>query len=98
MRFTLFASTSGAARAARSLRSFVVAAGMLGTAAACGDDGNFLSPASSANVIRTYNVWALSGTSNALPAAVQLSALTAERPQLLANGSVILEIDLDLIE
>lgn len=96
MRFTQFASTSGAARAARSLRSFVVAAGMLGAAAACGDNSNFLSPASSANVIRTYNVWALSGTNSALPAAVQFSALTAERPQLLANGSVNFEVAFDL--
>lgn len=95
MGFTLFAPTSGAARAARSLRPFVVAAGLLGSVA-CGDDGNFLSPASSANVIRTYNVWALSGTSAVLPAAVQFSTLTAERPQILANGAVNFEIAFDL--
>ncbi len=96
MGFTLFAPTAGATRAARRLRSFVLGAGLMGAAAACGDNGNFLSPASSANIVRSYNVWALSGTSSALPASVQFSTLSAERPQILANGTVNFEVAFDL--
>lgn len=99
MGFTLFARLSGAAlppRMARRVRPVAAAAILAGAVTACGDDSNFLSPASSTNAVKIYSVWALSGTSAALPAAVQFSALTAERPQILANGAVNFEVAFDL--
>ena len=93
---TLFACLSSAPRLARRALSFGLAAGVAGALAACGDDNTFLSPATSENAIKSYSVWAITGTSAALPAAVQFSAQTTERPQILANGSVNFEIAFDI--
>lgn len=93
---TLFARLSGAPRLARRALSFGTAVGLVGVFAACGDSNNFLSPATSENAIRTYSVWAITGTSAALPAAVQLSAQRVERPQILANGALNFELAFDI--
>jgi len=96
MSTTLYARYSGAPRLARRALWFGMVAGFAGVLAACGDNGNFLSPATSENAIRSYSVWAITGTNSALPAAVQFSAQTVERPQILANGSVNFEVAFDL--
>jgi hypothetical protein len=65
-------------------------------AAACGDNNPFLSPATRENAVQRYSVWALSGTNPALPASIQFTTLTVERPQLLPTGSLNFEVAFDL--
>lgn len=96
MRFTLNARLAGAPRLARRALSFSLVAGLTAGQVACGGGNPFLSPATRDNTVSTFSVWALSGTSAALPAGILFSNLTVERPQVLANGSVNFEVAFDL--
>ncbi len=63
---------------------------------ACDDANNLLQAASSENVARNFSVYALSGTSSALPAAYSFTSELLARPQLLANGGVNFDVAFDL--
>jgi len=86
----------GAPRLARRALSFLVACVTLSALGACGDDNSLLSPATTENVIRTYSVYAMSGTSPALPAAYRFTTESLERPQILSNGGVNFDMAFDL--
>lgn len=96
MRFTPNARRTGAPRFARRALSFCATAVLAVTTAACSDANPFLSPATRENTISRFSIWALTGTSASLPASYLFTNLTAERPQLLANGSVNFEVAFDL--
>jgi hypothetical protein len=63
--------------------------------AACSDDG-LTSPASFENVTRRFSVYALSGTSAALPAAYQFTTESLIRPQVLPSGSINFDVAFDI--
>lgn len=96
MSFTRNAPRPGAPRFARRALSFCAALLVGGTVSACGGDNPFLSPATRENVVSTFSVWALTGSTPTLPAAVLFSNLTTERPQVLSNGSVNFDVAFDL--
>lgn len=96
MRFTLNARRTGAPRFARRALSFCTTAAITAIFSACSDSNPFLSPATRENAVRTFNVWALSGTNSVLPAGILFSNLTVERPQVISNGSVNFEVAIDL--
>ena len=64
--------------------------------AACGDSNNLLNAASFENSTRTFSVYALTGTSSALPAAYNFTTELLARPQLLSNGGVNFDVAFDL--
>lgn len=76
-----------------SFPALIVAAVVI---AACGAGNGLTSPASVDNVTRTYSVYAVTGTSNALPAAYQYSTETLVRPQVLASGALNFDIAFDI--
>ncbi len=80
-------------RRAMSFPALVFAAVVL---AACGAGNSFTQPASFDNVIRTYSVYAVTGTSNTLPAAYQYSTETLVRPQVLSTGSLNFDLAFDI--
>jgi hypothetical protein len=96
MSFTSNARRPGAPRTARRALSFCAALLVAGGSAACSDSNPFLSPATRENVVSTFSVWTLTGSNPTLPAAMLFSNLTAERPQVLSNGSVNFEVAFDL--
>jgi hypothetical protein len=96
MSFIPNARYTGAPRLARRALSFCAAALAAAVLAACSDNNPFLSPATRENAVRTFSVWAISGTSASLPASVLFSNLTVERPQLLPSGSVNFEVAFDI--
>jgi len=63
---------------------------------ACGDGDGLTSPATAENVTRTYSVYALSGTSSALPAAYQFTSESLTRPQVLPSGSLNFDVAFDI--
>ncbi len=65
-------------------------------AAACGDTSSLLNSANIENVTRTFSVYALTGSSNALPAAYRFTTESIERPQLLSNGALNFDIAFDI--
>ena len=65
-----------------------------GVLLACG--GDLTSPASFENVTRTFNVYALSGTSIDLPAAYQFSTETLVRPQVTSAGGLNFDVAFDI--
>ncbi|WP_373062692.1 hypothetical protein [Gemmatimonas sp.] len=96
MGVTLIARFFGAPRVARralSLGALIVTAVAL---VACDDANNLLQAASSENTARNFSVYALSGTSSALPAAYQFTSERLARPQLLTNGGVNFDVAFDL--
>ncbi len=64
--------------------------------AACGDSNSLLAAASFENSARSYSVYALSGTSSALPSAYQFTSEFLVRPQLLSNGGANFDVAFDL--
>jgi len=72
--------------------SVVAVAATLG----CSDNSGFLSAATSQNTIRVNSVWAMTGTSSALPASYRFTTESLERPQLLTNGAVNFDVAFDL--
>ena len=64
--------------------------------AACSAGNGLTSPATVDNVTRTYSVYAVTGTSNALPAAYQYSTETLVRPQVLASGQLNFDVAFDI--
>ena len=96
MSFTSNARRPGAPRTARRALSFCAALLVADGSAACSDSNPFLSPATRENVVSTFSVWTLTGSNPTLPAAMLFSNLTAERPQVLSNGSVNFEVAFDL--
>jgi hypothetical protein len=96
MGLPLFARRSGAPRFARRALSFCAAAVTAVGLAACNSGNAFTSPANSINEIRTFSVWALTGTSSALPAAVLFTTSSLERPQVLSNGAVNFDVAFDI--
>lgn len=64
--------------------------------AACGGAASLLSPASIANVTRIFSVYALTGTSNALPAAYKFTTESLERPQVLNSGAINFDVAFDI--
>jgi hypothetical protein len=73
--------------------SLVAGALLLG---ACGEGDGLTSPASVENVTRTFSVYALSGTSSALPAAFQFTSESLTRPQVLPSGSINFDVAFDI--
>jgi len=96
MSFTPNVRRPGAPRTARRAISFCAALLIAGASAACSDSNPFLSPASRENRISTFSVWTLTGSNPTFPAAMLFTNLTAERPQVLSNGSVNFEVAFDL--
>ena len=85
--------------ARRSLRRAIAFPALMVTAffiAACAAGNGLTSPATVDNVTRTYSVYAVTGTSSALPAAYQYSTETLVRPQLLASGALNFDIAFDI--
>jgi hypothetical protein len=76
------------------LPAAVAVAGAL-IAAACGGDG-LTSPATVENTARRFSVYALTGTSSALPSAYQYSTETVLRPTVLPSGSVSFDLAFDI--
>jgi len=96
MGVTLLARSLGAPRVARRVMSFpalILTAVLL---AACGDSNNLLGAASFENSTRTFSVYALTGTSSALPAAYNFTTELLARPQLLSNGGVNFDVAFDI--
>lgn len=62
----------------------------------CDDANNLLQAAASENTTRTYSVYALTGTSSALPSAYQFTSELLARPQVLSNGGVNFDVAFDL--
>ena len=91
---TLLSRLFGAPRSTRRALVFPVALAV--AASACSDNNAFLSPANSENTIRVNSVWAMTGTSSALPASYRFTTESLERPQLLTNGAVNFDIAFDL--
>lgn len=96
MGVTLLARFLGAPRVARRSMSFPALIVTAVALAACGDANNLLTAASFENTARNYSVYALSGTSSALPAAYQFTSELLARPQLLGNGGVNFDVAFDL--
>lgn len=95
MSFTTNARRTGAPRFARRALSFCAAALLAGAGSACSDNNPFVSPATRENIVSRFSVWTLSGSNPTLPASLLFTNLTAERPQVLANGSVNFEVAFD---
>ncbi len=96
MGVTLLARFLGAPRVARRALSFpavILSAVML---AACGDSNSLVGAASTENTARNFSVYALTGTSSALPAAYRFTSELLARPQLLSNGGVNFDVAFDL--
>lgn len=91
----LFAIQSGVSSVFRRVLSLSAALAIVGLAG-CGNDNGLLSPATITNTIRSYSVYALSGTPAALPAAYSYTTETLERPQLLSNGATNFDLAFDL--
>lgn len=85
-----------AALRARSRAVTAVAVAVSLAAGACGDGNGLTSPASTENVSRSYSVYALSGTSSALPAAYEFTTESLTRPQLLATGQINFDVAFDI--
>jgi len=64
--------------------------------AACGGSDGLTSPASVESFTRVFSVYALTGTSGALPAAYQFTTESLERPQVLASGAVNFDVAFDI--
>ncbi len=62
----------------------------------CGGGDGLTSPASVENVTRVYSVYAVTGTSNVLPAAYSYTTETLVRPQVLSNGGINFDIAFDI--
>jgi hypothetical protein len=74
----------------------VLLAGLLISAAACGDTTSSLQPATSENVSRMFTAYAMTGSSNSLPAGYQFSTESLVRPQLLTTGAVNFDVAFDI--
>jgi hypothetical protein len=96
MGVTLLARFLGAPRVTRRAMSLPAAIVSAVALAACGDSNNLLNVASSENTTRTFSVYALTGTSSALPAAYNFTTELLARPQLLSNGGVNFDVAFDL--
>jgi hypothetical protein len=92
----LLARFLGAPRVARRAMSFPALIVTAVALAACGDSNNLLNAASSENTARNFSVYALTGTSSALPAAYNFTTELLARPQLLSNGGVNFDVAFDL--
>ena len=64
--------------------------------AACGDANPFRSAAAYENFDRSYTLYALSGTSSALPAGYQFTTESIVRPQVLNTGALNFDIAMDI--
>lgn len=63
---------------------------------ACGGDNGLTSPADTENVTRVFSVYAINGSSSALPAAYKFSTESVVRPQALTTGSVNFDLAFDI--
>ena len=91
-----FAGVSSFGHGVRALSSRVLLAGLLISAAACGDTTSSLQPATSENVSRMFTAYAMTGSSNSLPAGYQFSTESLVRPQLLTTGAVNFDVAFDI--
>lgn len=73
-----------------------VLSGLLVLAAACSNTTSSLQPATSENVSRMFAVYAMTGSSNSLPAGYQFSTESLVRPQLLTTGAVNFDVAFDI--
>jgi len=62
----------------------------------CGGADKILAPANFENVDRQFEVWAISGSSSALPAGYKFASESLVRPQLLGNGSLNFDVAFDI--
>lgn len=92
---SLFTFQSGASATLGRILSVCIVLGAFGLEG-CGNDNPFLSPASITNTIRSYSVYALTGTPASLPAAYSYTTESLERPQLLSNGATNFDVAFDL--
>ncbi len=90
-----FAGVPSLGHGVRALSSCMALAGLL-TAAACGDTTSSLQPATSENVSRMFAAYAMTGSSNSLPAGYQFATESLVRPQLLTTGAVNFDIAFDI--
>ena len=95
MGITLFFRCLGVRHTVQNASRAISTAALL-VAGACGDTNSFLSPASIENVDRQYEVWAMTGTSAALPAGYQFTSESLVRPQVLSSGEVNFDVAFDL--
>ncbi len=63
---------------------------------ACGAETNLLPPATNENVSRSFSVFALTGSSSALPSGYSFTTEQVARLQILASGSLNFDIAFDL--
>ncbi len=63
---------------------------------ACGSSNPFRSAAAYENIDRAYTLYALTGTSSALPAGYQFTTESIVRPQVLNTGSLNFDVAIDL--
>ncbi len=96
MGVTLLARFFGAPRVARRAMSFPALIVTAASLIACGDSNSLLSAASTENTSRNYSVYALTGTSSALPSAYKFTSELLARPQVLSNGGVNFDVAFDL--
>ncbi len=76
--------------------SFAVVMSSAALLARCGGGNGLTSPASVDNVLRSYSVYAMTGSSSSLPAAYQYTTESLVRPQVLSNGTLNFDIAFDL--
>ncbi len=62
----------------------------------CGGSDSLLSPANFENVDRQFDVWAITGSSSALPAGYQFTSESLVRPQVLGNGALNFDVAFDI--
>ncbi len=80
-------------RRARSILAVIVTAVAL---VQCGGSDSLLSPANFENVDRQFDVWAITGSSSALPAGYQFTSESLVRPQVLGNGALNFDVAFDI--
>ena len=93
---TLLLRIAGALRSSQRALAFTVFVLGAISAAACGGSDGLTSPAQVESFTRVFSVYALTGTSGALPAAYQFTSESLERPQLLASGAVNFDVAFDI--
>jgi hypothetical protein len=96
MGISLLSRLSGALRFVRRAMSFPAAIVTVSALAACGGADSLLAPANNENTDRQFQVWAMTGTSAALPSGYRFSTESAVRPQVLAGGSLNFDVAFDL--
>ena len=93
---TLLSRVSGALRTLQRAMSFPATIITTAALAACGGADSLLPSPNSENTDRQYQVWAMTGTSAALPAGYAFNTEQPVRPQILSGGSLNFDVAFDI--